>query len=105
MRMLADVDGVPTVVEVTPSNDAQFNAIRGHDSAVNAAVEHDDDSRLGKFRHRVVVDAETGRRYFFYTDGDRIRDAADTGEFEISDLFYSGGGTSDLDALLAREAS
>ena len=33
IRMLADVDGVPTVVEVTPSNDAQHNAIRGHDAA------------------------------------------------------------------------
>jgi hypothetical protein len=100
MPMLADVDGVPTVVEVTPSNDAQYNAIRGHDSAVAAATDHDDDTRLPKFRHRVVVDAETGRRYSFYTDGGGLRDAAYTGVFEISELFYGGGGHHDLDALL-----
>ena len=99
--MLADIDGVPTVVEVTPSNDSQYNAIRGHDSAVFQAVVHEDDSKLGRFRSRVVVDAETGRRYRFFVNGDEIRGATDTGEVELAELYYSGGGTSDLDALLA----
>jgi hypothetical protein len=105
IRMLADVDGRPVVVEVTPSNDAQRLAIEAHDAATFAAVNHDDDTGLGRLSHRVVVDTQTGQRYRFYVDGDGIREAADTGEVELEDLFYSGGRRHDLDALLDREAS
>ncbi len=100
IAMLADVDGVPTVVRVVPSNDAQRRAIEGHDSAVFAAVTEDDDSRLGKYRSRIVVDGETGERFRFAVDGDTIRDATDVGSVELEDLFYSGRGRHDLDALL-----
>jgi hypothetical protein len=103
--MLADVDGRPQVVRVTPSNDAQRLAIEGHDKAVFAAITNEDDSKLGKHSLRIVVDAETGRRFRFYTDGDGIRDATDTGEVELEDLFYSGGRRHDLDALLDQEDS
>ncbi len=103
--MLADVDGRPQVVQVTPANDAMWRAIEGHDRAIWAAVNRDDDSGLRKFAHRAVVDAETGRRFRFYTDGDGIRDATDTGEVELEDLFYSGGRRHDLDALLDQEAA
>ena len=101
--MLADVDGVPQVVRVTPSNDAQWNAIKGHDAAVYAAVSKDDDSRLRKYRSRAVVDAETGQRFRFYVEGDGLRDASDTGLVELADLYYSGGRRHDLDALLRQE--
>jgi hypothetical protein len=104
IRMLADVDGRPQVVRVTPSNDAQRLAIEGHDTAVFAAVTHDDDAGLGAFRNRVVVDAETGERFRFFTDGDDIREGAETAEFELADLYYSGGGRHDLDALLDRDS-
>jgi len=99
--MLADIDGRPQVVRVIPSTDAQWASIRGHDAAVYAAVAKDDDSRLAKYGRRIVVDAETGIRYRFFVQGDGLRDAADTGGFEMSDLFYSGGRRHDIDALLA----
>jgi len=105
ITMLADVDGLPQVVRVTPSNDAQWRAVEGHDNAVFAAVANDDDSRLGKFSRRIVVDAETGQRYRFYVNGDGIRDATDTGEVELEDLFYSGGRRHDLDAILDQGAA
>lgn len=105
ITMLADVDGRPQVVRVTPSNDAQRRAIEGHDAAVFGAITRDDDSRLGKYRSRVVVDAETGRRYKPYVDGDGIREATDTGEVELEDLYYSGGRRHDLDALIAERGA
>jgi len=105
ITMLADVGGVPQVVRVTPSNDAQWNAIKGHDAAVYAAVTKDDDSGLRKFSHRVVIDAETGKRLHFFTEGEGIRDATDTGELELADLYYSGGRRHDLDALLDEGAA
>ena len=105
ITMLADIDGQPQVVRVTPTNDAQRFAIEGHDKAVFAAVTEKGDSRLGRYAHRIVVDAETGQRYRFYTDGDGIRYATDSGEVELEDLFYSGGRRHDLDALLGREGS
>jgi hypothetical protein len=104
IRMLADVDGRPQVVEVTPSNDAQRQAIERHDAAVFASVTKEDDSDLSSLSHRVVVDAETGERFRFYTDGGGLRDGADSGEFELQDLYYSGGRRHDLDALLERES-
>ncbi len=103
--MLADVDGVPTVVQVVPSNDAQWRAIQRHDAAVFAAVTKDDDSRLGNFRSRIVVDAPSGQRLRFAVDGDAIRDATDIGEVELQELYYSGGRRHDLDAFLAKGTS
>jgi hypothetical protein len=105
ITMLADVDGRPTVVEVTPSNDAQWRAIQRHDKAVFAAVTKGDDSGLSASRSRIVVDAETGRRYRFHVDGDGIRDATDVGEVELQELFYSGHRSHDLDALHEEDAS
>ncbi len=104
ITMLADIDGRPQVVRVVPANDSQRRAIEGHDKAVFAAVTKDDDSGLRRFSHRVVVDAVTGQRLRFYVDGDGIRDATDTGEVELQDLFYSGGRQHDLDGLLEQEA-
>ena len=98
--MLADVHGLPQVVGVKPANDAQAASIKGHDKAVFAAAIKDQDSGLAKYRGRVVLDARTGREFRFYVDGDGIRDATDTGEVELSDLYYSGGPRRDLDALL-----
>jgi hypothetical protein len=98
--MLADIDGVPTVVAVRPANDSQYYAIKGHDAAVYAADRRDDDSRLPRYARRVVHDLETGRRYRFYVDGDGIRAATDVGEFEMAELYYSGSGRRELDALM-----
>jgi hypothetical protein len=103
--VLADINGRPQVVKVTPSNDAQWRAIEGHDKAVFAAVTREQDEGLDKYRHRVVVDAETGQRFRFYVDGEGIRDATETGEVELSELHYSGHGRHDLDALLDGEAA
>jgi len=105
ISMLADVDGVPTVVRVVPSNDAQWRAIQRHDAAVFMAVTRDEDSGLARFSHRVVVDAETGQRFRFYVEGEGIRDATDTGGLELADLYYSGGRRHDLDALLGEAAA
>jgi len=105
IRMLADVDGRPVVVEVVPSNDAQRLAIEDHDAAVFAATARADDAGLAKLSHRIVVDARTGERFRFYVDGDGIREATDTGEVELEDLFYSGRRRHDLDALLDQETS
>ena len=96
--MLADIDGRPQVVRLTPGSDADWAAIRKHDKAVYAAIVKDDESLLRKQRRLVIVDSETGTRYRFFLDGDEMRDAADTGGFEISDLYYSGRRHS-LDAL------
>jgi hypothetical protein len=59
---------------------------------------------LGKFDSRVVVDAKTGERFHFYTDGDAIRDVTDTGEVELVQdlLVQSGGRRHDLNGLLDR---
>ncbi len=103
ITMLADIDGHPVVVEVTPTTDAGWRAIQDHDRAVFQTVNHDDDSRLARSSRRVVVDAETGRRYRFYVDGEGIRDATDSGEVELQELFYSGGSHHDLDSRLDRE--
>jgi hypothetical protein len=99
--MLADIDGRPQIVRVTPSNDAQMRSVQGHDGAVYAAVKHDDDSRLSKYGSRVVVDAETGQRFRFYTDGDGIREVAATGELDLLQdlLMQSGGRRYDMDDL------
>jgi hypothetical protein len=98
--MLADIDGRPQVVRVTPSNDAQMRATQGHDSALFHAIVKEDDSRLPKYRSRVVVDAETGARYRFYVDGDGIRGTADSGEIDlIQDLLTQSGGRSDFEGL------
>ncbi len=103
--MLANIDGRPQIVEVTPSNDAQMRSVQGHDSAVFAAVMKDDDSGLPRYRTRVVVDVETGQRFRFAVDGDAIREVTDTGEVELQELYYSGGRRHDLDALLDEAAA
>ena len=103
--MLADVDGVPTVVNVRPANDAQWYAVKGHDAAVYAADRRDDDSRLPRYARRVVYDLDTGRRYRFYVDGGGIRAATDVGEFEMAELYYSGSGRRELDALKQETAA
>lgn len=99
--MLAKIDGQVRAIQVVPTNDAQRRAIEAHDRAVFAAVTGDDDSDLGKFRSRTVTDAETGQRYRFATDGTAIREAADSGEVELEDLWYSGHTRHDLDSLSA----
>ncbi len=86
---------------MTPSNDAQRLAIERHDKAVFAAVIHEDDTGLGEFARRAVIDAKTGTQYSFFVDPDALRDAADTGELELQDLYYSGGRRLDLGALPA----
>jgi hypothetical protein len=99
--MLADIDGRPQIVRVTPSNDTQMRAVQGHDSAAYAAIMKDDDSRLPAYRLRLVMDAETGARYRFYVDGEGIREVARTGELELLQdlLMQSGGRRYDMDDL------
>lgn len=103
LNMLADVDGEPTLVRVTPANDFQRHLIEAHDKEVFAAVTERREPDFSRFRSRVVRDGETGRRYRFATDARRIRRTADDGGFVLEDLHYSGGRHHDLDALLAEE--
>jgi hypothetical protein len=99
--MLADIDGRPQAVRVTPSNDAEMRSVQGHDSAAYAAVMKDDDSRLPRYRMKVVVDSETGQRFRFYVDGDVIREVAAAGELDLLQdlLMQSGGRRYDMDDL------
>ena len=98
--IVAEVGGRLTVVRVRTPNDSQYYAAKEQDSAIFAAVLKDDDSRLGRHAGRVMVDADTGLRYRIAGDGDAIRDAVDTGEIELQELYYSGGSSADVEALL-----
>jgi hypothetical protein len=101
ITMLADVDGRPQIVRITPSNDAGWRAVQGHDAAVFGAVFQEQDGDLRSYRTRVVIDGPTGQRFRFYVDGEGIREAAYSGEFELQELFYEGHGRHNLDALLS----
>jgi hypothetical protein len=98
ITMLADINGQPVLVRLTPSNDAGRKVIEGHDAAVFAAVNDDDDTKLRRYARRVVVDSETDQRFRPYVDGEGIREATDTGALELADLYYSGGRRHDLDS-------
>ena len=99
--IVADIDGRPVVVVIQPLNDTQYFAAKEHDSGVYASVTKGDDSRLAKTADRVMVDRDTGQRYKLYGSGPGLRDAADIGEFEISDLYYGGGPKIDVAGLEA----
>lgn len=96
ISMLADIEGEPTVVQVVPLGEDQEQEIKGHDKAVFAAVTREEDRGLRAYQGRRVVDAKTGQGYRFYVDGDGIRGATDSGEFELSDLWYGGGRRQDV---------
>ena len=89
------------VVRIRTPNDSQYLAAKRADAGVYAAVMKGDDSRLRGVAGRVLTDVDSGRRYRIAGDGDAIRDAFDTGELELEDLYYSGGGSVDVETLLA----
>ncbi len=103
ISMLANVDGQPQVVRVVPANDHQYQLIKAHDREVWAAVTETREPNLGPFERPIVRDLETGERLHFIADADVIRDAADIGGFELSDLHYQGRGRHDLDRFLEAE--
>ncbi len=103
ISMLANVDGQPQIVRVVPANDHQYNLIKAHDREVWAAVTETRQPNLAPFERPIVGDLETGERYHFVADADAVRDAADTGGFELRDLQYQGRGRHDLDRFFEEE--
>jgi hypothetical protein len=99
--VVVEDEGRLRVVRIRTPNDSQYLAARRADAGVYAAVMKGDDSRLRRVAGRVLTDVDSGRRYRIAGDGDAIRDAFDTGELELEDLHYSGGGSADIETLLA----